>query len=235
MPEDRKWFVQHLIQCSFNAFAQGSIYTGDWDMWWSDDAQAKKNSVLRAISGGPIYVSDKLDRSIRDIIMPTAFSDGRIIRLKNHCLPTADCMFEDAENNGKIFKVFNSHKSAGMVAAFNLDENENAVEGSVSPSDVVGLKKGRYVAYNWFTGEATVLENGESLQVSLDNYDDFRLIIFVPLKDNKAVIGLKEKYMSPATVTVKGDTVQALDDGTLLIYNNGIIEKTVKKGEKILF
>ncbi len=234
-PENRKWFVQHLLQCSYNSLTQGTVYTGDWDMWWSDDDQAKKNAVLRAMSGGPIYMSDELNRSIKEVIMPTVYSNGRIIRLNKPAVPTRDCLFEDAKANGRIFKVFNSHKAAGMVAAFNLDENENKVEGSIAPTDVIGLKAGRYLAYNWFTGEATVLEQGEKLQVALNDYDDFRLIIFVPLKNNKAVIGLKEKYMSPATVKVTGNTVEAFDSGTLLLYDNGIIEKSVKKGEKVLF
>ena len=33
-------------------------------MWWSDDGQATKNAVLRAMSGGPVYMSDKLGRSV---------------------------------------------------------------------------------------------------------------------------------------------------------------------------
>jgi len=44
-------------------------------MWWTDDSQAVKNSVLRAISGGPVYVSDKLDRSREDVLKPLALSN----------------------------------------------------------------------------------------------------------------------------------------------------------------
>jgi hypothetical protein len=232
-PENRKWFIQHLLQCSYNSLTQGTVYTGDWDMWWSDDAQAKKNAVLRAMSGGPIYMSDELDRSIKEVIMPTVFSDGRIIRLPDPALPTADCMFNDSEHNGSIFKVFNKYNGAGIVAAFNLDENENAVTGTISPEDA-GVKAGTYVAYNWFTGEASLIKKGEKINVELENYDDFRLIIFVPVKDGKAVIGLKEKYMSPLTVKKANGGIKALDDGTLLVYVDGIIkEYPVKKDEVI--
>ena len=81
-PENRDWFVHHLLQCSYNSLTQGAIFTGDWDMWWSDDGQATKNAVLRSMSGGPIYMSDELNRSIKAVIMPTVLSNGRIIRLK---------------------------------------------------------------------------------------------------------------------------------------------------------
>ncbi len=234
MPEDRKWFIKHLLQCSYNSLTQGTIYTGDWDMWWSDDDQAKKNAVLRAMSGGPIYMSDELNRSIKEVIMPTVYSDGKIIRLNQPAVPTKDCLFEDAENNKKIFKIFNTIGINGVLAAFNLDEKEETVKGTISPKDIIGIKKGKYLVYNWFTGENFLMDYNEEKEVELENYDDFSLLLFIPVKNNKAVIGLKEKYMAPATVKIKNDAVEALDDGTLLVYADGKIKEiSVKKGEKI--
>ncbi|MEI3319154.1 MAG: Sip1-related alpha-galactosidase [Eubacterium sp.] len=76
-PENREWFIRHILACSYNSLIQGMFYWSDWDMWWSDDEQAKKNSVLRAISGEPIYVSDKIGRSRPEIFEPLCYSDGR--------------------------------------------------------------------------------------------------------------------------------------------------------------
>ncbi|MBQ4564012.1 MAG: hypothetical protein IJA58_05985, partial [Lachnospiraceae bacterium] len=56
LPENKAWFTKHILQCSYNSLIQGQFYYCDWDMWWTDDGQAEKNSILRAISGGPIYV-----------------------------------------------------------------------------------------------------------------------------------------------------------------------------------
>ena len=81
-PENHEWFIKHLLQCSYNSVVQGTVYVGDWDMWWSDDGQAKPNALIHAMSGGPIFLSDKLNRSIKDTIMPTVYSDGKIIRLQ---------------------------------------------------------------------------------------------------------------------------------------------------------
>ncbi|MBE7091756.1 MAG: hypothetical protein E7365_01050 [Clostridiales bacterium] len=245
LPEDRNWFVDHILQCSYNSISQGTVYTGDWDMFWSDDDQAKKNAVLRALSGGPIYVSDKLDRSIKEVIMPLAFSDGRILRLENHPLITKDCLFEDARSNGKIFKIFNTYKGAGMLAAFNLDKKEQQVQGTVSAKDISGLKQGKYVVYNWFTGENFVVDYEENTDLMLKNYDDFRLLIFTKITNGKAILGLKEKYIMPKTFkTVKGET-EVFDNGTLLVYSEkdvpgfekveeNIYSKKVVKGEKII-
>ena len=232
-PENRDWFVHHLLQCSYNSLTQGAIFTGDWDMWWSDDGQATKNAVLRSMSGGPIYMSDELNRSIKDVIMPTVLSSGRIIRLKNPARPTADCLFENPEENKKVFKVFNTGGKYGVVAVFDLDSADGSVSGTVSPLDA-GLDGNEYVLYDWFNETATPVKRGESINVTLNNRDDFRLYIICPVKDIRAVIGLKEKYMTFGGIRQDKDGINALDDGTLLICENGKINSVkVKKDEFI--
>lgn len=218
-PENRKWFVQHLLQCSYNSFFQGTVYTGDWDMWWSDDAQAKKNAVLRSMSGGPIYMSDELGRSIKEVIMPTVFSNGRIIRLENPALPVKECLFENCENNGKIFKVFNSVRDCGILAVFNLDAQERPVHGTVSVEDVHTLRRSRYCVYDWFAQKAYLLAKGQKMELTLENYDDFRLFLLIPIKAGRADLGLMEKYMMPATFKRGKEGIKVLDDGTFAVYS----------------
>ena len=199
MPEDRKWFVQHLIQCSFNAFTQGSIYTGDWDMWWSDDAQGTKNAVLRAMSGGPVYVSDELGRSVKEKIMPIVYSDGKIIRLKESARPAPECLTTDCEHNGKIYKVFNKTENGAILAAFNIDEEEKSVSGSVSVKDVYGMADCECAVVDYFAKTVKILKKGESLDLTLENYDDFRLYYIIELNSDVVPVGVIEKYMAPAT------------------------------------
>ena len=230
-PENRKWFVQHLLQCSFNSLIQGCIYVGDWDMWWSDDEQATKNAVLRAMSGGPVYVSDELGRSVKETIMPIVYKDGRIIRLENPAMPTEDCLLDDAEHNGRIFKVWNRIGGCGVIAAFNLDEEERTVSGTVSVSDVAGLEDGQYVFFDYFARTATVLSSTESLSVSLENYDDFRLLFIIPICDGIAPVGLINKYMSPATFESIGKNKwQVKDSGEFVIYSDKHITEIIVDG-----
>ncbi len=232
-PENRSWFIQHLLQCSYNAFFQGTVYTGDWDMWWSDDAQAKKNAVLRSMSGGPIYMSDELGRSVKEVIMPTVFSDGRIIRLENPALPCQECLFEDCETNGNIFKVFNTIRDCGVLAVFNLNKEEKPVRGEISSWDVNALRRSRYCLYDWFRQEARVLEKGEKFKIVLENYDDFRLFLLVPIKEGRAELGLMEKYMMPATFRNIKEGVQVLDQGTFAVYSETPLSGFEKMRENI--
>ncbi|MBE6591821.1 MAG: hypothetical protein E7646_07250 [Ruminococcaceae bacterium] len=241
-PENRQWFANHLLQCSFNSLCQGALYTGDWDMWWSDDGQAKKNSVIRSLSGGPIYLSDELGRSIRDVIMPTVLSDGRILRADDPAVPTADCIYTDCTKEKKAFKIFNKIGEGVALAAFNIHENEEEVTATVDPLELCGMKKGEFALYDWFADTLTVIEEG--FEIKLKNYDDFKLYIIIPIIHGKAVIGLKEKYLSPATVRNTKEGTVCLDDGTLCVISKkpiegfapmgmGIYQKKVTKGELI--
>ncbi|MBO4733510.1 MAG: hypothetical protein J5662_03445, partial [Clostridia bacterium] len=198
-PENRKWFSGHILQCAYNSVVQGSVYYGDWDMWWSDDTQGVKNSVIKAMSGGPVYVSDKLGRSRKDIIMPTVLGNGRIIRLKNPAMPSPDCLFADARESGKAFKLFNRHNENGILAVFNIDKDENSVTANISAKDMLIDEDDEYCVYDWFDKKAFKISGKDSFDIKLNDYDEFKLYLFVPIKDGRAVIGLRDKYMSVAT------------------------------------
>ena len=210
LPENREWFIRHILACSYNSLVQGQFYWSDWDMWWTDDEQAKKNSVLRAISGGPIYVSDKIGRSRPEVFEPLCYSDGRILRCESPATPTLDCLTVDPEKSGRIFKVKNVYDKGGVIAAFNLDAGNQPVSGSICAADL-GMC-GEVAIYEHFSGEAWILSDGDKLDVTLSDHDDFRLYTIVPF-DKIAVLGLIDKFNSPLAVSGGFDDVYSLYEG----------------------
>ncbi len=218
LPENREWFVKHIMQCAFNSMIYGELYYCDWDMWWTDDAQGVKNSILRAISGGPVYVSDKLGRSKSELLLPLVLDDGRVLMCDRPAAPAKDCIMEDPRNAGKIFKLQNICGYGGVIAAFDLDENGMAVKGAVSPSDIDGIKGERFAVYEHFSRELTVLDRNDSFDLTLYNADDFKLYIVVPIEDGFGVIGRTDKYISPKTVKKVSKTgIELFEDGELAI------------------
>ncbi len=200
LPENREWFIKHILMCSCNSFVHGNFQWCDWDMWWSDDGQAVKNSVLRAVSGGPVYLSDKIGRSVKEVIMPLILSDGRILRCDQPAVPTRDCLIVDAETAEVPFKVWNRCKDSGIVAAFNLNKDNRAVAGSLSAHDVEGLEGQSFAVFEYFSRSVRVIGRQEKLEFALENQDDFKLFILVPIMDGFAPIGLINKYISPAAI-----------------------------------
>lgn len=182
MPESREWFAKNILQCSYNGLLQGQFYVNDWDMWWTDDDQAVKNSLCRAISGGPIYVSDKIGRTNPKILKPLCLEDGRILRPDESATPTADCLMQNPTTTNKIFKIRNRIGENGVCAVFNINAENNPVSGTLAPSEL-GLKDGDYAYYEYFSKTSGVLKCGEKLNVALENNDAFGLYTFVPHVD----------------------------------------------------
>ena len=198
LPENKAWFTKHILQCAYNCLIQGQFYTCDWDMWWTDDGQAVKNSILRAISGGPIYVSDTLGRSRAEIFRPLVLEDGRILRCDRPAMPARDCLTTDPVRSGSVFKLQNLCNS--ILAAFNLDEQEKPVDGFISPRDVEGLTGEEFAVYEHFSGTCRILKPDECIPLTLADSGDFRLYVIVPLRNGCGMIGRTDKFISPATV-----------------------------------
>ncbi|MBQ8309382.1 MAG: hypothetical protein IJX80_00030 [Clostridia bacterium] len=215
MPENRAWFSRHILQTAYNGLLQGEFYVNDWDMWWTDDGQAYKNSLCRAISGGPIYVSDTLGRSRPEVLRPVMFSDGRIARCDRSAIPTADCLMENPTASGKIFKIQNAYKSAGLIAAFNIDEENRSTAGTVSPTDA-GLPNGRYAYYEHFSGACGILEAGECISLTLADNDEFRLYTFLPYDGSPVCFGNAEMFIGVGAITKE-------ENGALSLYEGGRI------------
>ena len=199
LPENKEWFTDHIMQCSYNCLIQGQFYYCDWDMWWTDDGQALKNSIIRAVSGGPIYVSDTLHRSKAEVLQPLIFADGKILRCEEPGMPTRDCLTQNPMHSGKIFKIQNTCNGCGILAVFNLDEEDRRVSGKISALDIEKLKGEDFAVYEHFSKEFRVLQKGESFTLELENRDAYKLYVIVPLKDGNAMIGRTDKFISPAS------------------------------------
>lgn len=223
-PENREWFIKHVLQCSYNSLVQGQFHWCDWDMWWTDDGQAKKNSVVRAISGGPVYVSDKLGRSNKEILDPLVLNDGKVLRCDRPAVPTQDCICIDPTASGKGFKLQNLCGNCGVMTVFDLDSKNGKVTAEISPADIDGLTGEEFAVYEHFSKELVILKKEEKLSVTLENQDEFKLFLFVPYVDGFAAIGRTDKFISPKTIDYVCDKKVVLkEEGPYAYVENGKI------------
>ena len=222
LPENKAWFSKHVMQCAYTSVLQGQFYYCDWDMWWTDDRQNEKNSLLRAISGGPIYVSDKIDRTRADILNPLTFNDGKILRCDNVCMPTEDCLVVNSLNSGKALKLQNIANDCGIMVVLNIDEKNRAVDAEISGKMVREFDSEEYLTYEYFSREIKVLKGSESFNIRLNNNDEYRLFIFIPLKDGYAPIGRIDKFISPKSIEYICDKkMKLIEDGPYAYYMDG--------------
>ncbi|KAJ6419147.1 hypothetical protein OIU84_029289 [Salix udensis] len=110
----------HMVHCAYNSLWMGNFIHPDWDMFQSTHPCAEFHAASRAISGGPIYVSDAVGEHNFPLLKKLVLSDGSILRCDYHALPTRDCLFENPLHDGKtMLKIWNLNKFTGVIGAFN--------------------------------------------------------------------------------------------------------------------
>lgn len=190
---------RHIIDNIYNSLWQSQLAYPDFDMFQSYHFAADYHAALRAISGGPIYVTDSPYAQRWDLLWKFVYPNGRILRADQPAMPTRDVLFEDTSKTGSPLKAFTRVGAMGVVAAFNARYDDGDAKGRVSPADVYELKGDRFAAFEHFSGRLTALGAGESLPVELPK-QKAALYHFSPISDGFAPVGLANKLLSGRAV-----------------------------------
>ena len=113
----------HLYVNAFNSLLLSQIAVQDWDMFQSSLGRTSRmHACARAVSGGPVYVSDKPSEHDNDIINHLAFPDGSVPRCLRNARPPSRSLFLDPQRHSNTpLLLQNINPSGGLViAAFNI-------------------------------------------------------------------------------------------------------------------
>lgn len=198
-------FVPHVFQNTYNAIWHGELYFCDYDMWWSSHVSAIQSGVLRAISGGPVYVSDAIGGTVREAIMPTTEEDGTILRCDDAARPTTDLFYTDTRHSDRLLKIWNRSGDAFVLALYNiaLDEHCHTITDTFRLADIPELDCAReYVAYDYFTKNAERLCADDVREVTLESDGTALYNIYPIMRDDKGeyiMLGETDKYAAVAS------------------------------------
>jgi raffinose synthase len=201
VPDATGSFKEHALQNVYNSLFHSQFYWGDWDMFWTNHPQGQNNGLLRAVSGGPIYFSDRVGETDAMQLHPLVLHDGRVIRCDGPGLPTLDCLFHDPAKEAVALKVWNTANGVGVVAMFHIYEGKQILNTSIRPSDVPGLSGEHFAVLDYFNGTVTVLGPNESLGVSLADEGYALFYVFAIDTQLATPVGLLNKYIAPGTVS----------------------------------
>lgn len=148
------------------------------------------------ISGGPVYVSDKIGESDPKIIKKLCFYDGRIPLLNRSAKPCEDVIFTDVTKTGllKINNIGDTYgdKKAGVIAAFNITDSRQKSE--IRICDILEMKNAeKCYVYDYLDDTVITLNDNDSISLSL-NSGEYAYYIFLPY-DSCTPLGLIEKYL----------------------------------------
>ncbi|KAG0471871.1 hypothetical protein HPP92_016417 [Vanilla planifolia] len=190
-PRDPMSHTIHIASVAFNSVFLGEFMLPDWDMFHSLHPAGEYHASARAISGGPVYVSDAPGKHNFELLRKLVLPDGSILRARLPGRPTVDCLFSDPTRDGvSLLKIWNMNKFTGVLGVYNCQgaawcstEKKNAFHSSnplaltsaIRGSDVHLISEasteqnweGNCMAYRHRDGELFFLPRGAALPVSL--------------------------------------------------------------------
>lgn len=195
---------KHIIYCVYNALWYSFFCWPDYDMFMSHDPYALPHAVSRAISGGPIYITDIPGKTDEKIVKLLCFSDGRILRPDTPALPAPEVLYKNPYEEKVALKAFTKAKvpgfgEVGIVAVMNVNGKGEKVDYTVSPKDVFETE-GNYFIYEVFTEETFTRKLSDEIKGTLSELET-RVYIISKIVDGVALAGVKGKIIAPKGVT----------------------------------
>ncbi|NCC42556.1 MAG: hypothetical protein EOM18_03015 [Clostridia bacterium] len=238
-PNREGGFAEHLLQNAYNSLYHNEMYYCDWDMFWTMHPDAEKHSLLRAISGGPVYFSDRIGETSLEVVEKLCLQDGKLLMMKRSAKPAEDSIFVDPLYEG-ILKlqnvgVWSGDKTGGVIAAFNLTPEKQ--ETVISVKDIPELEKGKkYWLYDYYANSAEVIGEGDEKRIIL-NSEEYAYYILLPKDDSLTCLGLIDKYAG--FLAIRGHkrigertmSVQIAETGSFAWLSDTAISRVIVNGK----
>lgn len=181
----------------------GEFMQPDWDMFQSAHARGAFHAAARAVSGGPVYVSDRVGEHDFELLRRLVLSDGRVLRADDPGRPTPDCLFADPTREPVLLKVFNRNRDCGVVGLFNARHGaDEVVAGTVAAADVPTLAPGDYVAHAQRADRLWRCGFDERAPLGLAE-GEWELVSFAPLEHGFAALGLADKFNGTGAIAAR--------------------------------
>ncbi len=240
-PKESKDVQQgHVYKNIFNNLWSSNFSIPDWDMFQTHGQAPEFHAAARAISGGPVYVSDHPGKQNFDILKKLVLKEGKVPRFDRPALPAKDSLFIDFPNQKRLLKCTNIKGDIGIIGLFHCYQEDEAVQDNFTPTDILGITGDEFAVYYHQKKKIAVMEKDEQENITLDN-TDFELITISPVIDNCAILGYLDKYAGPAAVNKivrddKNDRIRLkMEPGGEIIgfYCAREVEKILLNGKQI--
>lgn len=197
VPNKENGFAEHLLQNAYNSIYHNELYCCDWDMFWTKHEDCVKHSLLRAISGGPVYFSDKIGNTEPNVLKPLTYLDGKLLMMNRSAKPTTDCLFTNPLKSGvlKLSNIANygENNIGGGIAVYNLTNQSQKY--TFSPIDIPDIDfSEKYWIYDYFNQKAKLCNRDEMLMSEMKK-DQFAWYQVLTYNELGTFLGLIEKYV----------------------------------------
>jgi len=163
-PKDDNSHGTHIITNAYTGIWFGEIGIPDWDMFHSEHIANSFHAAARAMSGSPVYVSDKPDKINTELLKQLVLADGRILRCEDRAKPFPSTLFDDPGKKNNVLKIFNINHCNHIVGVFNCTNDSEPVEYTFSLEEILRKKQATPLAlFNYQTKNIKIINSSEFL------------------------------------------------------------------------
>ena len=225
----------HIITNAFVSMYMGDFLTCDWDMFQTEHEYGKFHAATRAISGGPVYVSDRVDEHDFEVIRKLTMADSKLCLCQRNARPAKDSLFIDGKDPKELFKIFNYNKYNGVIGVINLTKDRK-MEKAVRVSDINGFSGGEWAVYDMASDNIKKLADNEETVCSLDPIS-VDIYTVCKVEEGFAPIGLRDKYNAGGAILFadRNDNNISLitgDGGEFIAYSENEPERVSVNGKR---
>ncbi len=220
-PDKPESHGRHIINNALNSLWMGEFVIPDWDMFQTHNHTGAFHAAARAISGGPVYISDELGKTDFTLLRKLVLSDRTVPLCLGPARPTEDSLFVDPAAKPSLFKIFNlTPAGGGVLGVFNCGYDpatNRLVRGEARVADVAGLVGKDFAVFANQTGSLRRVSRTDRLPLALRELE-FEILTIAPIEDGFAAIGLADKLNSGGCIAAirrgeNGRTEVDLRDG----------------------
>jgi raffinose synthase len=188
--------TEHVLQNAWNAIWTRTLAIPDWDMFQTHHPAALWHAAARALSGGPIYITDEPGRTDYALLQRLVFPDGRVPYLNGFAVPLRANLLQDPRKGG-LLGIWNRSGHAGVIGLFNM--SGGPATAAIGPRDAEFEGEGQpmgYAVYSSQRGFLAALGLEDRISIALDpNAVD--ILTIAPIREGLAVFGAVERLNPP--------------------------------------
>ncbi len=190
---------KRLVNNFYNSFWLSKIFWPDFDMFQSRDTYAETFGRMLAISGSPIYTTDRPDAINAALISRLVLPSGNIPRYDDLSQVVPGRFFEDPFTPGNVLAVTACVRDTVTLGLFNVIQDGQLCSGTVSFAEI-GLYAERYMVYSdagYFEPKVLMMEDHITFDLESMKSD---LVTIAPVIDGFATVGVVDYLATPAVV-----------------------------------
>jgi raffinose synthase len=191
LPADPASHGMLLLTNAMVSFWTSPLFWSDWDMFQSGHEAGWFHAAARAISGGPVYLTDEPGRTDFTLVRRLRLSDGSLPLCRVPALPTRDSLFHDATRGGGLLKIFAHNVSGSVLGAFNCrppSETEDKGVGIFRSCDIPGMAGCILAVWSEKSQALVVLAPDQAIEIVCRPLD-YEILTVADASEGMAVIG----------------------------------------------